>query len=246
MSKLVIKHLTKQFGEKTILNQLNFHVDAHEIVSIIGPSGVGKSTLFNLIAGLLDPSSGDILLDGTSIANQPGNVAYMLQKDLLFPYKTIEQNIALPLVLKGEKQEMALKKANQLLIEFQLESVAKAYPKALSGGMRQRIALLRTYLFSANFILLDEPFSALDPFTKRDIHNWYLRIHEQLNLTTLFITHDIDEAIKLSNRMYLLKGFDINDFEEIVIDDTFKSVENFELTESFLTYKKRISQSFLS
>ena len=98
MSKLVIENLSKSFGEQTILNQLNFHVAQDEIVSIIGPSGVGKSTLFNLIAGLLAPSSGEILLDNHSITNQPGNVAYMLQKDLLFPYKTIEKNIALPLI----------------------------------------------------------------------------------------------------------------------------------------------------
>lgn len=240
MSKLAIENLSKSFGEQTILNQLNFHVAQDEIVSIIGPSGVGKSTLFNLIAGLLAPSSGEILLDNHPITNQPGNVAYMLQKDLLFPYKTIEKNIALPLILKGVKKAEALKQAYLLLEEFDLAHVAKAYPKALSGGMRQRIALLRTYLFSANFILLDEPFSALDPFTKKEIHDWYLKIHEQLNLTTLFITHDIDEAIKLSHRIYLLKGSGTHDFEEIVIDQKFRETVDFELSEHFLNYKKTI------
>lgn len=240
MSKLIVENLSKNFSGQAVLKGLNFYVDAHEIVSIIGPSGVGKSTLFHLIAGLLAPSSGDIRLDNRSIINQPGNVSYMLQKDLLLPYKTIERNIALPLILKGEKKQEALKQANHLLKEFDLAHVAKVYPKELSGGMRQRVALLRTYVFSANFILLDEPFSALDPFTKSEIHEWYLRIHEQLKLTTLFITHDIDEAIKLSNRIYLLKGHEQQAFEAITIDQTAKKMDEFELSSTFLNYKKTI------
>ncbi|WP_125761830.1 ABC transporter ATP-binding protein [Companilactobacillus hulinensis] len=240
MSKLEVKHISKSFEYKKILNNLNLYVEEHEIVSIVGPSGVGKSTLFNVIAGLLEPSQGNVFLDGESIINKPGHVSYMLQKDLLLPYKTIEQNVALPLMLKGEAKKKAIKKAEELLKEFGFEMVAKAYPNELSGGMRQRIALLRTYMFSANLILLDEPFSALDTFTKSEIQSWYLKVHKNLGLTTLFITHDIDEAIKLSNRVYILKGSQYDSLDNISIAKSAKNIDNFLLSDEFLDYKKKI------
>lgn len=240
MARLVVKNLSKNFAEKPVFEALNFYVADQEMVSIVGPSGVGKSTLFHLIAGLLTPTVGEILLNGQSIVNQTGKVSYMLQKDLLFAYKTIEENVALPLILQGMKQKVALEKARHLLEEFGFSQVAKSYPQALSGGMRQRVALLRTYLFSADFILLDEPFSALDPFTKSEIHDWYLKIHKQLKLTTLFITHDIDEAIKLSNRIYVLKGPQAHQFAEVLIDENLKSRADYELSEAFLAYKRQI------
>lgn len=240
MARLEVRNLSKSFGEKLVFEGLNFYVADQEIVSIVGPSGVGKSTLFHLIAGLLAPTAGEILLNGQSIVNQTGKVSYMLQKDLLFAYKTIEENVALPLILQGTKQKIALEKARRLLEEFGLAPVAKSYPQALSGGMRQRVALLRTYLFSADFILLDEPFSALDPFTKAEIHDWYLKIQKQLKLTTLFITHDIDEAIKLSDRIYILKGNQADPFAEVMIAANLKTRPDYELSEEFLAYKRQI------
>ncbi|WP_334329114.1 ABC transporter ATP-binding protein [Companilactobacillus sp. HBUAS59699] len=243
MPKLVVEHISKSFEYKKILNDLSFYVEKNEIVSIVGPSGVGKSTLFNIIAGLLVPSQGEVYLDGKSILNKPGNVSYMLQKDLLLPYKTIEQNVALPLLLKGCHQKQALIRANELLKEFGFEAVNKSYPDELSGGMRQRIALLRTYLFSDNLILLDEPFSALDTFTKAEIQSWYLKVHRSLGLTTLFITHDIDEAIKLSNRVYVLKGSQVNSLASVEIKSDFKRIDKFLLSREFLNYKKEIIAS---
>lgn len=194
-----------------------------------------------LFLGLLTPSSGEVLLDGESVIDMPGKVSYMLQKDLLLPYKTIEENITLPLILQGVKKKEALQRANQLLEEFNMASVSKSYPKDLSGGMRQRIALLRTYLFSSNLILLDEPFSALDSFTKSEIHEWYLNIHKKLSLTTLFITHDIDEAIKLSDRIYILKNQSDDQLDMIELSK--EKNADFQLTKEFLDYKKQVIEN---
>ncbi|MDH6365572.1 ABC-type nitrate/sulfonate/bicarbonate transport system ATPase subunit [Enterococcus sp. PF1-24] len=240
MSKLVVKNITKEFAGKTVLNDINFQVATNEIISIIGPSGVGKSTLFNIIAGLLNPTQGEVLLDGISILNIPGKISYMLQKDLLLPFKTVAENVALPLRLKGEPKKIAQQKATALLKDFGLADLAGCFPKELSGGMRQRVALLRTYLFSANLILLDEPFSALDPFTKSEVHDWYLQAHDKLKLTTIFITHDIDEALKLSDWIYILKNQGQVTFETIHLNPQHKKQADFLLSEEFLQYKTQI------
>ncbi len=164
----------------------------------------------------------------------------MLQKDLLLPYRTIEDNVALPLLIKGENKKAARQKAGELFQEFGLEGTQKKYPKQLSGGMRQRAALLRTYMFSKNVALLDEPFSALDTLTKSDMHRWYLDVMDKIHLSTLFITHDIDEAILLSDRIYLLTGRPGRITEEIVIREPKPRRKDFNLTEEFLEYKKDI------
>ena len=180
------------------------------------------------------------MLDGRDITGQPGNISYMLQKDLLLPYRTIEDNVALPLLIKGENKKAARQKAGELFQEFGLEGTQKKYPKQLSGGMRQRAALLRTYMFSKNVALLDEPFSALDTLTKSDMHRWYLDVMDKIHLSTLFITHDIDEAILLSDRIYLLTGRPGRITEEIVIREPKPRRKDFNLTEEFLEYKKDI------
>ena len=196
--------------------------------------------MFNVISGLKKPDQGKIMLDGRDITGQPGNISYMLQKDLLLPYRTIEDNVALPLLIKGENKKAARQKAGELFQEFGLEGTQKKYPKQLSGGMRQRAALLRTYMFSKNVALLDEPFSALDTLTKSDMHRWYLDVMDKIHLSTLFITHDIDEAILLSDRIYLLTGRPGRITEEIVIREPKPRRKDFNLTEEFLEYKKDI------
>lgn len=167
----------------------------------------------------------------------------MLQKDLLLPYRTIEDNVALPLYIKGEKKKTAREKVGPYFAEFGLEGTQKKYPHQLSGGMRQRAALLRTYLFSGKIALLDEPFSALDTLTKSAMHEWYLGIMEQIQLSTLFVTHDIDEAILLSDRIYLLTGQPGQITKEIVIREPKPRNNDFTLTEEFLEYKKQILAS---
>ena len=240
MKKLEVNHISKCFDAKPILQDISITLNQGELVSLLGVSGGGKTTLFNIIAGLLPPDDGNVILNGKDITNQPGQISYMMQKDLLLPYRTIEDNAALPLLLKGVNKRDARTQVSHLFAQFGLEGTQKKYPAQLSGGMRQRAALLRTYLFSQDVALLDEPFSALDTLTKRSIHQWYLDVMEKIQLTTLFITHDIDEAILLSDRIYLLSGSPGKIAAEIVIQEPKPRRDDFSLTPEFLEYKRKI------
>ena len=240
MKKLEVNHISKRFDDKHVLQDISIALNQGELVSLLGVSGGGKTTLFNIIAGLLPPDEGNVILNGKDITNQPGQISYMMQKDLLLPYRTIEDNAALPLLLKGVNKRDARTQISPLFAQFGLEGTQKKYPAQLSGGMRQRAALLRTYLFSQDVALLDEPFSALDTLTKRSIHQWYLDVMEKIQLTTLFITHDIDEAILLSDRIYLLSGNPGRITAEIVIQEPKPRREDFSLTPEFLEYKRKI------
>lgn len=240
MADLVVSGVTKSFDGRTIIEDISIEIHDRELVSLLGVSGGGKTTLFNVISGLLKPDRGQVFLDGEEITGKPGNVSYMLQKDLLLPYRTVEDNVALPLVIGGMKKKEARKKAAPYFEEFGLAGTEKKYPAQLSGGMRQRAALLRTYLFSDRLALLDEPFSALDTLTKRSIHRWYLDVMEQIHLSTVFITHDIDEAVLLSDRIYILGGKPGHIIDEIRIEEPKPRRNDFQLTEEFLSYKKRI------
>lgn len=240
MSVLEVKEVTKSFEDENIIKDVSLSLDEGEIVALLGVSGSGKTTLFNIIAGLNRPDSGEVLLNGESIVASPGKVSYMLQKDLLLPYKNIIDNVALPLVIKGIPKKEARERANELFEQFGLEGVQKKYPYQLSGGMKQRAALLRTYLFSEKVALLDEPFSALDMLTKTSVHEWYLDIMEKIKLSTLFITHDIDEAILLSDRIYLLTGKPATITKEIVISEKKPRGKDFRITDEFLRYKRTI------
>ena len=240
MEKLSVEHVSKSFDGRAILEDVSITLREGELVSLLGVSGGGKTTLFNIIAGLLPPDGGEVYLNGENITGKSGHVSYMLQKDLLLPYRTVEDNVALPLILKGVKKEEARKQAAALFEDFGLAGTEKLWPAQLSGGMRQRAALLRTYLFSRDVALLDEPFSALDTLTKSAVHDWYLGVMERIRLSTLFITHDIDEAILLSDRIYLLTGQPGRVTREIVIDAPRPRRKDFTLTEEFLDYKRQI------
>ena len=199
---LDIKNLSYSFGNNPILKDINIHVNENEMVAIVGSSGVGKSTLFNLIAGVLKKQVGEITINGSN--DYIGKVAYMLQKDLLFEHKTIIDNVILPLIIAKVNKKEALEEGNKILKQFNLDKYANKYPQQLSGGMRQRVALIRTYMFKRKIFLLDEAFSALDAITKKELHKWYLDLKKEFNLTTLLITHDIEEAVFLSDRIYIL------------------------------------------
>ena len=238
--KLETKNITMSFGDDTIIEDISIAVDQGELVSLLGVSGSGKTTLFNCISGIYTPVSGSVILDGKDITGTTGHVSYMLQKDLLLPYKTIEDNVALPLIIRGMPKKEARLEAGRHFAEFGLEGTEKKYPKQLSGGMRQRAALLRTYLFSDNVALLDEPFSALDTITKGRIHSWYLDVMEKIQLTTVFITHDINEAILLSDRVYIMTGKPGRIQSEIKIERPRNERHDFDLSDEFMEYKRQI------
>lgn len=240
MEKLEVKCVSKSFDGKAVLKNVSIELNRGELVCLLGVSGGGKTTLFNIVSGLLPPDCGRVLLDGKDITNQPGHISYMLQKDLLLPYRTIEDNAALPLLLKGANKKEARAQVYPMFEQFGLDGTQKKYPSQLSGGMCQRAALLRTYMFSKDVALLDEPFSALDTITKSSMHKWYLDVMEKIQLSTLFITHDIDEAILISDRIYLLSGSPGEISGEIIIEEPKPRNEDFNLTEKFLEYKRRI------
>lgn len=240
MAVLEVKDISKSFDDEQIINHISIELHEGEIVSLLGVSGGGKTTLFNIIAGLSLPDEGSVWIDGEEITGKPGNVSYMLQKDLLLPYRTILDNVALPLMIRGMKKKEAREIATPYFAEFGLAGTEKKYPAQLSGGMKQRAALLRTYLFSKKVALLDEPFSALDMLTKQSMHEWYLDVMEKIKLSTLFITHDIDEAVLLSDRIYLLTGKPGEITKEIAIRESKPRTQDFKLTEEFLQYKKEI------
>ena len=231
---LEIKNLSYSFGDNHILKDINIYVKENEVVAIVGSSGVGKSTLFNLIAGVLKKQSGEIIINGSD--DYIGKVAYMLQKDLLFEHKTIINNVILPLIIAKIDKKAALEEGRKILKQFNLEKYADKYPKQLSGGMRQRVALIRTYMFKRNIFLLDEAFSALDAITKKELHKWYLNLKKEFNLTTLLITHDIEEAIFLSDRIYILA----NKPGEIIKEIKIEINPNEDIDVQRLFYKKEI------
>lgn len=185
-------------------------IQENEFVSIIGPSGCGKSTLFRLIAGLEQPTAGTIEQASTKATA----VGYMPQKDMLLPWRTIIENAALPLECQGVKKKEAQLQASELLIKFGLQDYEKKYPKDLSGGMRQRVSFIRTLLTGGDIFLLDEPFSALDALTKATLQEWLFEQWKLLKKTIVFITHDVEEAIYLSNRIFVVEDQPITTLTE--------------------------------
>lgn len=215
---LELVNLKKSYPGLSTLEDISLELEKNQFASVLGPSGCGKSTLFNIISGLEAPDRGRIIIDGQDYNGRTGRVSYMHQKDLLLPWKNIIDNVCLPLFIKGIDRKNSYKRAEKYFPEFGLEGFEKNYPFQLSGGMRQRAALLRTYLFADDIMLLDEPFGNLDAITRRNMQTWLLGLFEKLDASVLFITHSIDEAIFLSDRIYLLskrpavirKIFDIN------------------------------------
>ncbi|MEV6497098.1 ABC transporter ATP-binding protein [Streptomyces prunicolor] len=204
MSSLRIEGVGKSFGELEVLRDLELAVEPGEFAAVIGPSGSGKSTLFNLVSGLDRPTSGRVLVEGEPAGVESGKVAYMPQKDLLFPWRTVLDNTALGLEAQGVGKKEARRRADALFADFGLDGFQKAYPSQLSGGMRQRAALLRTVVLERPVLLLDEPFGALDSLTRTEMQLWLADMWQRHRWTVVLVTHDIREAVLLADTVHVL------------------------------------------
>lgn len=222
--KLQVEDMAISFNSRRILEHVSFHVEKGEFVALIGPSGCGKSTLLNILAGLLDSEQGTFSVDDVRVQGVSSHFAYMPQDDLLLPWKNILDNVCLYGRIHGHVKE-AKKSALQEFETFGLKGYEYAYPKELSGGMRQRAAFLRTALCSADILLLDEPFGALDVITRNDMQDWLLKLRKELNRTMLLVTHDIDEALYLADRILILGGSPASICKEITLQRCEKSRE---------------------
>lgn len=220
--KVKIEDLSITFDNKKILDHLNLEISEGEFVAILGPSGCGKSTLLNIIAGILKPETGNVYVDEKKVKGISSDFAYMPQEDLLLPWQTILDNVTLYGKLHHKKQEAKVK-ALQEMETFGLKGYEYAYPHELSGGMRQRAAFLRTALCDAKMMLLDEPFGALDVITRNEMQDWLLSLRHQWNRSTLLVTHDIDEALYLADRIIILSGKPATITKEINLHEIEKS-----------------------
>lgn len=218
---LTFKNVTFRYPEdsEAMMTDLSFHVDRGEFVSLIGASGCGKSTIFRLINRLLEPDQGEIYVDGKEIHGIKSYAGYMPQKDLLFPWRTIEKNLCLPMEIQKKGKAEQERRVMEVLKEVGLEDYRNKYPKDLSGGMRQRISFARTLLTDADLMLLDEPFSALDALTRMDMQEWLLSQWQHFHKTILFITHDVEEAIFLSKKIYIITDTPITELEIVEVPE---------------------------
>jgi len=205
-TRIRARDVSKAFGNGGaaihVLDGISLAVGRHEFVSLLGPSGCGKSTLFNIIAGLDEPTAGKVTVDGRT--ERLGRSGFMPQRDLLMPWKRVADNVALGRIVKGTPRTEARRQAIEILNRFGLGEFVDHYPSQLSGGMRQRAALARTFLSGDDILLLDEPFGALDSLTRLQMQTWLLDIWQESAASVLFVTHDVDEAIRLSDRVYVL------------------------------------------
>ena len=237
------EHITKNYERTAVVEDVSLELAAGGFISLVGPSGVGKTTLFNVLSGVDRPDSGNVFLKGEDITGVSGRVSYMLQKDLLLEYRTVIDNVILPLLIRGEKKKNAREQAAAFFPQFGLAGYEKKYPRQLSGGMRQRAALLRTYMTHNEVILLDEPFSSLDAITRRQMQDWYCQIAAGMKLSTLFITHDVDEALLLSDTVYILCGRPGTITRSIEVSPPRPRVHDFPLSPEFAAQKRTVLEA---
>lgn len=237
--------LSLSWDGQAVCKDVSFDVHEGELLCLVGKSGSGKTTIFHALAGLTMPEAGRVLLDGEDVTGRPGKVSYMLQKDLLLDQHTVVDNVGMPLRIAGASKSDARKAARSHMAEFGLEGTEKSYPSQLSGGMRQRAALLRTYLMDNDVVLMDEPFSALDAFTRKDMQQWFLSMLTRLGLSSVLVTHDVDEALAMGDRIMVLAGNPASGIPSRIagmVDVPFprECREGFLLTDDALDVKKQV------
>lgn len=234
---LTIKQVQKAFQGKEVLKDVSFSVREGEFISLIGPSGSGKSTLFGIVGGMIVPDAGDVLLAGSSIKGKSGHISYMPQQDSLFPWRTILDNVLLGQELHGAVDR---DRALEMLEKAGLGEVAASYPHELSGGMRQRVSFIRALLSPQDLLCLDEPFSALDEFTRLDMQKWLLATWERYEQSILFITHNIEEALFLSDKIVVLSASPAHVKQVITVPFPRPREESLLLTDEFLAWKRKV------
>ncbi|WP_394231462.1 ABC transporter ATP-binding protein [Niallia oryzisoli] len=234
---LHLDSITKSFSSEKIIDHLSLDVQAGEFVSILGPSGSGKSTLFHLIGGIFKPDEGEIRLNGETINGQKGSISYMPQSPSLLPWRTVLQNVLLGQELQGKKDYDT---AVEMIEKAGLAGYTNAYPSQLSGGMKQRVSFIRALLSPQPVICLDEPFSALDELTRLDMQKWLLSIWEEHKRTILFVTHNIDEALFMSDRIVIMSKKPASITGEFIIPFSRPRDEELLLTDEFLAWKRKI------
>lgn len=231
-NKILLKNISKSFEDMEILKDINIEVNEGELVSILGPSGSGKSTIFNILTNIINNDNGEVSTNG--------DLSYMYQKDMMVPWKKVIDNIGIPLIFKGKSKKEAREEVKKHIDEFGLNGFEYKYPSQLSGGMKQRANFLKTYLTSNDIMLLDEPFGALDSMTRTKMQKWLLDLTKEMNSTILFITHDIEEAILLSNRIYIISEKPAVIKGEIKVNLPKERNENIVTSEDFINIKKEI------
>jgi len=240
LAMLKAKNITKYYQKQKVIEGINLEIHKGELVCLLGVSGIGKTTLFQILSGLERPDEGSVYLNNEDVTGVTGKMSYMQQKDLLLPFETIVDNVAIPLTLRGVSKKEARETALSFFIEFGLEGCERKYPSQLSGGMRQRAALLRSYLFSDQVMLLDEPFNSLDVITKAAMQQWFVQIMKKHGTTVLLITHDVDEAILLSDRIYIMSGSPGKITHELSMNGENKDDPEFSTSFRFVEFKKHI------
>lgn len=231
-NKILLKNISKSFDEMEILRKINIEVKEGELVSILGPSGSGKSTIFNILTNLINSDRGEVEVNG--------DLSYMYQKDMMVPWKKVIDNIGIPLIFKGNSKKNAREEVKKHIDEFGLNGFEYKYPSQLSGGMKQRANFLKTYLTSNDIMLLDEPFGALDSITRRKMQKWLLDLTKEINSTILLITHDIEEAILLSNRIYIISEKPAIIKGEIKVNLPKERNEDIVTSDKFVAIKKEV------
>jgi len=237
LKRLELNNLSMSFEAKTVFKQLNMTIHEGEFVSILGPSGSGKSTIFHLIGGMLHPDEGSITLNDKDITGQKGHISYMPQAPSLFPWRTVLENVLLIQEINGKKDKSL---ALEMLNKAGLSSYADATPDELSGGMKQRVSFVRALMSPMPLLLLDEPFGALDELTRLEMQKWLLSLWSMDKRTVLFITHNIDEALYLSDRIYILPSNPNGKLMEVKVPFPRPRADDLWLNQDFLEWKKDI------